>query len=244
MSKTLRSKSQRSFAKLNTQVRAACGPVQPAKDVSPATGGVGKDSQSNVAKGRVAKGEVSKAMADLYRRFLTEPSAERFFETLAAFELPANSAAPSLSQLDLAFSEGQFETVRTLVKLWARSFTLSIHFHRLAALAAFELGEVDDAELERFITDACLQGVLNSGEGTSERPYTIAHRTDAQEVLRHLNLQPIRQSSVDRSGSFCDVFEVRGAKRDQEVWFSPYSKSGRPASGAKARPKHAKKVAV
>lgn len=239
MSKTLRSKSPRSFAKLNTQVRAACGPVQPAKDVAATPSGVGEASKSEVSKA-----EVSKTMADLYRRFLTEPSAERFFETLAAFELPANAATPSLSLLDLAFSEGQFETVRTLVKLWARSFTLSIHFHRLAALAALELGEIDDAELERFIADACLQGVLNSGEGSAARPYLIAHRADALEVLRHLELKTIRQCCVEKDGALCDVFEVSGAKRDQEVWFSVYSKSSTPISGAKARPKRAKKVAV
>ena len=231
MSKTLGSKSQRSFAKLSSQIRAACGPTRPTNDANNAP----------IPAAPSATGEVSKGMADLYRRFLTEPSADRFQEAFAAFALPAKSAIPSLLELDQAFSEGRFDTVRTLVQLWSRYFALSVHFHRLAALAALELGEVDDAELERFITDACLQGVLCSGNGSADRPYLIAHRADAQEVLSHLKLTTLRQSCVENQGELCDVFDVKVAKGEQEVWFSVYSA---PGSARKARTKRDKKVAV
>lgn len=239
MSKTLGSKSQRSFAKLSSQVRAACGSTRPANDANHASN---KDAFLAAPN---AVGEVSKGMADLYRRFLTEPSAARFQEAFAAFELPAKlpaqSAIPSLLELDQAFSEGRFDTVRTLVQLWSRYFALSVHFHRLAALAALELGELDDAELERFIADACLQGVLSSGDGSANRPYLVAHRADAQEVLSHLKLTPLRQTCVENEGSVCDVFDARAAKGEREVWFSVYSA---PGCVGKARLKRAKKVAV
>lgn len=228
------SKSRRSFARLTAQVRSACGPIHQTSDIPLAAPSLPD----------AAAGEVSKSMADLYRQFLTEPSAERFFAALAAFELPAKTALPSLESLSQAFSEGRFETVRTLVRRWSRYFALSVHFHRLAALAALELGELDDAELERFVADACLQGVLHSGDGSADHPYFLAHRADAQEVLAKLKLKPLRQSCLENAAGLCDVFQVKTPKAEREVWFSLRQYAVAPSPSPKTRPKRAKKVAV
>ncbi len=160
-------------------------------------------------------------MVDLYREFLVQPTADRYRAATLAIATEPGSSAPSLLTLEQAFIEGQFETVSTLARQWTRHFALSPHFHRLAAIAALELGDADDAELERFTSAACLEGILNSGDGSDANPYLIADRADAQEVLTKLGLKSIRQSRIENENVLCDVFEVCARnKATREIWFT------------------------
>jgi hypothetical protein len=159
-------------------------------------------------------------MVDLYRQFLVQPTADRYRAALKAFIAAPADAVPSLLALEQAFCDGCFETVRTLGQDWQRFFALSPRFHRLVALASLELGDQQDAEIERFAAEACLEGVLSSGDGTQAHPYLLSQSADAHEVLKKLGLKAVRQASVESQGALCDVFEVRDrAKATQEVWF-------------------------
>jgi hypothetical protein len=234
------SQTRPKFATLYRQVREACGPIHERSDYS----GAASDGAASDSAASDSAVELSKSMVELYRQFLVEPSAERFFAALGAFDLPASIKPPSLESLDLALSEGRFDSIRTLARQWSRYFALSVHFHRLAAIAALEMGDADDAELERFAAEACLEGVLKSGDGSAERPYVIAHRADAQEVLAKLKFKPIRQKCVQTDQARCDVFEGKSAQGEQEVWFSAPSTFSLPSPVGNARRKRGKKVAV
>jgi hypothetical protein len=164
---------------------------------------------------------VSTKMVDLYRKFLIEPTADRYRAALLAMANHSGDGVRSLLVLEQAHREGRFETIQSLVRQWARHFALSPRFHRLAAIAALELGDQEDAELERFTANACLEGIVASGDGSDARPFLISDRADAQEVLAKLNLKSLRQSLIENDGILCDVFEVRAsAKSTREIWFS------------------------
>jgi hypothetical protein len=227
------SKTRRSFATLNTQVRAACGPIHEPNDLPLAARGIAENATA---------GEVSKSMADLYRRFLIDPTPERYQAALAALAMPAARPVPSLLALEQALVEQRFETVRTLVRQWTRYFALSPRFHHVAALAARHLGDLEDAETERFAADACLEGILKSGDGSQSQPYLITHRCDAQEVLSKLRFQRKRQRCLEMEGSACDVFEVQTAKSTKEIWFTLANSTGAPKPAIKSRQKRGKKV--
>lgn len=183
-------------------------------------------------------------MVDLYRQFLIQPNADRYRAALAALVSAAGNTAPSLLALEQAHHERRFETVRSLARQWGRFFALSPRFHRLAAIAAFELGDREDAELERFTADACLEGILQSGDGSDARPFLISDRADAQEVLAKLGFKSVRQSLIDNDGTLCDVFEVRtSAKSTREIWFSTAGQSTpaqKPQKTAKTRSRKVK----
>jgi hypothetical protein len=195
------SKTRRSLIQRTAQVRAAGGSIPQVSDPGAAS--------------------VSTKMLDLYRQFLMRPTADRYRAVLSALVTDSSQACPSLSTLEQAHREGRFETVHALTRQWGKFFALSPRFHALAAMAAIELGDKDDAQLERFAADACLEGILKSGDGSDARPFVLSDRADAQEVLAKLGFRAIRQSLVDCDGTLCDVFEVRAsAKSTREVWFS------------------------
>lgn len=199
------SKTRKSFAQLTKQVRAACGPILPANDQA-------RDQAHGAGR--------SNLIVDLYRQFLVEPSADRYHAALTAFASEADDAIPSLLALEQAFYEGRYETVGTLGRQWQRHFALSPRFHRLVSLASLELGDQTDAEVERFAASACLEGILNSGNGSSEAPYLLSHGVDAQEVLAKLGYTILHQSVVEQKGKLCDVFEVAGDLNEpNQVWF-------------------------
>lgn len=205
------------MAHLATQVRAACGPIPKVND-------------------SVGEADESKRMVDLYRQFLVQPTEDRYRAALLAADASSADAAPSLSSMEEALCEGRYESVRLLGRQWTRFFFLSPRFHRLAAIASKHLGDESDAEMERFAAQACLSGILASGDGSPERPYLICDRADAREVLTRLGLEVVRQSAAERDGRIYDVFEAsQGGEAPCEVWFAVVSK----AQPALARPKRA-----
>jgi Domain of unknown function (DUF4919) len=198
------------MSRITTQVRAACGTI-------PSKANAEADSSSEPRGVAIA----STGMIDLYRQFLLEPSADNYRAALSALSNAESDAIPSLLAVEQAFCEGRYETVRTLGRQWTRHFALSPRFHHLAALAARELGDVEDAELERFTASACLEGILASGDGSQARPFIISETADAHEILAKQGHKTLHQTFVEVGKTLCDVFEVEAkGKESREIWFT------------------------
>lgn len=196
-----REKPLTKFGKLNGQIRIACGTLSPS----------------------LRKGDArvkSTNVVEPYRAFLIHPSAENYLAAVLALASASDDSSPSMLSMEHACQNGQYETVSRLSSQWTRNFALSPRFHRLSAIAARELGDLDEAEMERFACETCLDAILVTGEGSPSAPYLVAQRSDSQEVLAKLGFKPIRQMRIENNGRLCDVFEVRSkSKKNEMVWF-------------------------
>lgn len=149
--------------------------------------------------------------------FLESPTARNYRlvrETLLdEVGLPPVSELAEIAALSAAGRHAEvLDRVADLLPRW--SLSPRIHFY--AALSADHLGEAETAEIERFVFQSCLEGVLATGDGSPEAPFLITHTSDEYDVLTALGYEPRSQKMVDRNGLVCDVVECRN---DEEVWF-------------------------
>lgn len=124
--------------------------------------------------------------------------------------------AHDLRELASLSAAGEYEKVLDRVSQMLPEWSLSPRVHFYAANAADHLGETETAEIERFVFQACLEGLLATGNGTMQAPYQITYLSDEYDVLTALGLEPRTQALVDRRGLLCDVVQCTD---DEEVWF-------------------------
>jgi hypothetical protein len=70
---------------------------------------------------------------------------------------------------------------------------LSPRAHRLAAAIAEHQGNHARAEQQRAVADACVEGILGTGDGSRQHPYQVLHTADEYDVLDFLGQQSAEQ---------------------------------------------------
>jgi len=88
--------------------------------------------------------------------------------------------------------------------------------HLYAAMAASRLGEKQRAEKERLALKQCLQGILNSGDGSQKKPYLVTRVSDEYDLLRHLEKASKMQGLRLDGGKSYDVISCTDGS---EIWF-------------------------
>ncbi len=111
---------------------------------------------------------------------------------------------------------GQFAAAGKALECSMPSLVLSPRAHYLAARIACQSGDMPRAELECRIAEACVEGILNTGDGSREHPYQILYALDEQDVLDFLGLPQNRPRLHHIEGLHLDRIEVA---EGVEVWF-------------------------
>jgi len=162
-------------------------------------------------------------MQDELQAFLETPTARTYRQVREVLleEVAATCSAETLSasvlvELAELAAADQFYAVLERIDELQPAWALSPRVHYLAAVAADEVGDAEGAELERFIFQSCLDGILATGDGTAQSPYLITYSSDVHDVLLALGLEPRSQTLVEQHGLLCDVVRCTD---DEEVWF-------------------------
>lgn len=159
-----------------------------------------------------------------FARFLELPGRATFLAARAAW-LQQNTlqqnAAPLTPQDLQAGAEllaaGDAYEVIELVHSWKSRAAFSPRAHYLAGEAHAQLGELEQAEVERLAFSACLQGILATGDGSRRKPYVITQIPDEYDVLKLLGLICVKQRLVQRGRRACDVLTCSDGS---SVWFN------------------------
>lgn len=168
-------------------------------------------------------------MHDKLVTFLEDPTADNYLAARSVVAVSANLVriVAEMQEAECLNREGQFEALRTLVDNLIPSAALSPRLHYFSARANRELGRREDAELAEFMFDACMRGLLATGEGTAEAPYLVAMTSDQYDILRALRLSPHRQKLIERDGKRYDCILCESG---EEVWFDVTEVTARPTS--------------
>lgn len=157
-------------------------------------------------------------MQDEFEAFLIEPTRsayERARDALLAD--PAFRADPGeLAEVGELCAAGDFVCARRRIESLLYDWALSPRVHFLAAWAATELGDLQDAELERFTARACLAGLLATGDGSFACPYLVTYPSDEHDLLTVLKQEARSQQLIA-----CDSgrFDVLTCADGSELWF-------------------------
>jgi hypothetical protein len=94
---------------------------------------------------------------------------------------------------ELLAQESYEEAIQLLMEQMA-NLIVSPHAHMLLAFAAQQLGDTNRYEAEASLATLLLESILNTGDGSRERPYHVLRVSDEYDVLNYLDKQPQRQS--------------------------------------------------
>ena len=156
---------------------------------------------------------------DRFAAFLREPN-------LANYKIIRNEVlkhrlfdvhAVRINELARHFDAGRFRTVRKLAEPIAELMQISPTFHFFLGCSMLELGEHELAQQHRTISQACLQTLLRSGDGTKNRPYRPTYRSDSYDVMRAMGMEVRCQSIVD--GEADGTLDVLTSHEGVDVWF-------------------------
>jgi hypothetical protein len=151
------------------------------------------------------------------RAFAIAPSQTNF---LVAFQALSRSAgligATDVALLGELAAAGDHAAFSAALAELPPLVALSPAVHALAAQSARTSGDAEDAELEEFLFEVCLEGILASGDGSAESPYMVVCSADEQHVCQKLALEPGPQALINCSGTALDVVQCLDGT---DVWF-------------------------
>ena len=167
-------------------------------------------------------------------RFVEQPTADSYLEARDAMLQiePATLTAGDLLELGRLLAAGQHDKLLSRTESLPASAALSPRVHYFAAEAATAVGDLERAELERFLFVVCLQGILATGDGTQQRPYAVCHLSDENDVLEALEKTPAGQTLAQLEDAVCDVIDCHD---DSQVWFDVTAFCGMPERNRRLR---------
>ena len=150
-------------------------------------------------------------MEDQFIEYLAEPSRDRFLR-LRQGVVDDSDFVPYSDDLDEISGLIQNKMFQeALDRVW-RSMPnrlLSPRAHMLASVAYGELGKEEECKREKCIYQACISGILSTGDGSKERPYLVTSVSDEHDVLFALEKEFVRQAlSNEEGGRRYDVFDL------------------------------------
>ena len=154
-----------------------------------------------------------------FARFLELPGRATFLAARSAWlqlNVPPLTAEELQSAQNL-LAAGEAEAVIAKVHGWKSRAAFSPRAHYFAGEAHAQLGELEQAEVERLAFSACLQGILATGDGSRRKPYLISQIPDEYDVLKLLGLTCQKQRLVQRGRRACDVLTCADGSA---VWFN------------------------
>jgi hypothetical protein len=157
-------------------------------------------------------------MQDDFEAFLIQPTRAAYEQVRDALLAdPDFHADPcELAQMAELCAAGEFSAARDKLESLLYDWALSPRMHFLAAWVAKELGDEEDAQLERFTGEACLSGLLATGDGSFASPYLVTYAADEYDLVSARGLVARSQQLVA-----CDLgrFDVLICESGEELWF-------------------------
>ena len=157
-------------------------------------------------------------MHDSFAALLQNPTAQRYkrvrSQLLSTTSLGEFSLA--LAQLEESFTQGEFNTAVESVQALKLAGLLSMKYHRLAGMIAWESGDHARAGLHKFAYDSLRTAILATGSGTRKKPYFITYSSDAHELAAAGGFSVKSQSFVEEKEHRYDVLLC---ENEREFWF-------------------------
>jgi hypothetical protein len=157
-------------------------------------------------------------MKQEFFEFIESPEAENY-EAIRKLVLAFPGYDPysqDLYDLSDLLDAGKFVEVQQGVSRGMPNLLLSPRAHMLAAFAAEQTGDEKVADVEKYIAQACVKGILSTGAGTYENPYRVVRTSDEYDVLQYLEQEVEKQSLQSAEQKHLDVILT---KQGREVVF-------------------------
>lgn len=158
--------------------------------------------------------------ADTVAAYLTEPSSDHLAELRKQVVASDNydwQLSPR-SRAERWFAAGDHRGLIAELESAMPGGFANPGLHLLLAEAHRKLGDTEAAHREVVLYQAMMSGILATGEGTVDRPWSVLAIADEYDVLQALNKQSVEQSLVKSDGRHLDKHSCTDGS---SVWFAP-----------------------
>jgi hypothetical protein len=137
-------------------------------------------------------------MQELLIAFIQTPGQETF-HALRSAVAASDDYQPYDSyreQLYALLEHDRYAEARELLRAKMVGWLLNPGIHLHMMYVCHKLDDEDSADAERYIGSAILRGILDSGDGSRERPYLVMRTADEYDLLEYLGKTPQGQELV------------------------------------------------
>jgi hypothetical protein len=142
--------------------------------------------------------------------FVENPSGEHYraiLEKLAAGS-DYRPYAGQIEQIQGLLDSEEYEKAYEACQRSKGTLLLSPELHMLAGYAARKLGDEETFDLERVITSACVRGILDTGDGTKEKPFIVSVPGDEYFVLEVFKKKYGSQALICDGDRYVDLIKT------------------------------------
>lgn len=156
--------------------------------------------------------------ADVFKAFFAKPDKENYLRALkATTDLKSyNPYSTDLSDVSELIDDGKFDDARKKLKACMPEFMLSPRAHQFSAKVKKQLGDAKAAKRETELAKKCIDGILSTGDGTADKPYSVTRVSDEYDLLAHLGKRMVSQGLAHKNGKSCDRLQCGDGS---ELWF-------------------------
>ena len=157
-------------------------------------------------------------MQQRYEQFLRHPTAARYLELRALLLEECGVPQPlPIHQLQHDIRSGApAASIRQRTNVLSRQWLLSPKFHLLIAELAEAQDDAEQLELSLLEAHSCLQGLLATGDGSSDWPYQSTYPSDVHDVAAAAGLNIDAQHLTRRHSRWFDLVTCG----NRELWFA------------------------
>lgn len=184
----------------------------------PAVANKSKKRPAPVTESPEALAAQAKTVQEQLLKFVETPGRELYL-SLRQSIVSSKAYDPYSDEIEKAtemLGEQRIKEAEDFLEKSMGNLLLSPRAHVLLATAYAELGDDERASAEHKTADACIQGILATGDGSESKPYVVLRTSDEYDIIRHLKLVVRNQALQEKDGKFFDVIDCGD---DSQLWF-------------------------
>lgn len=157
-------------------------------------------------------------MNEQFRSFLQSPNRETYL-ALRNKIISSESYQPYSDEFEIAselYGEQKLQQARDTLQKSMANLLLSARAHQLLGFLHSKTSDVQAAQAELMIANACVEGILATGNGSVDSPYIVVRTSDEHDVIDHLGKELESQSLSHINNKHLDLIRC---KDGTEYWF-------------------------
>lgn len=133
--------------------------------------------------------------------------------------IASDAYEPYSDEIDTAgelYEQQKIQDARDVLQKAMGNLMLSPRAHQLLGFLHHKLGDEQAAQMEMMIGQACVEGILATGDGSADEPYIVVRTSDEHDVIEHLEKELKQQSLTHKNDRHLDLIQCTDGT---EYWF-------------------------
>ncbi len=105
------------------------------------------------------------------------------------------------------YEQQKVEKAIEILKTAMGNLMLSSSAHQLLSFLFHKLGDKESAEFEWMAGQACILGILSTGDGSENNPYVVVRTSDEYDVIKHFEKESAHQSLIQNGNKHLDLIK-------------------------------------